>query len=273
MKNDLLIQSTNVRKNIIKILHRSKASHVGSCFSIVDLLVVLYNRILNVNPINPQDPKRDIFLLSKGHAAVALYCVLAENNFVNQKILDTYGQDESILAGHVVKNSIPGIEATAGSLGHALSMAAGMSLAAQRADDDKRRFYCLMGDGECNEGSVWEAAMFASHFKLNNLIAIVDYNKQQGMGESCSVIDFGDMANRWRAFGWEVLEINGHDFEQVENAFIKLKTSKELTPKLLLANTIKGKGVSFMEDKVDWHYKSPNQEQLEVALKEIESSL
>lgn len=273
MKNDLHSRAKIIRKNILEILNRSKSSHVGSCFSIVDLLVVLYGRILNIKSSNTLDPNRDIFMLSKGHAAVALYAVLVEFGFAPGKILDTYGQDGTVLAGHVTKNCLNGIENTAGSLGHALSMTAGMAWAAKISSEEKRRFYCLMGDGECNEGAVWETAMFASHHQLNNLIAIVDYNKQQGMGISDNVIDFKNMAERWRAFGWEVAEIDGHSLDEIEKTLMALSDSKKTNPKLLLANTTKGKGVSFMEDKVVWHYKSPDQEELDSAIKEIECGI
>ncbi|MFA6547758.1 MAG: transketolase [Candidatus Magasanikbacteria bacterium] len=271
MENDLHQRSKIIRKNILEILSRSKSSHIGSCFSIVDLLVVLYSRILNIKATAPQDPNRDIFMLSKGHAAVALYAVLAEFGFVSSKILDTFGKDGTVLANHVTINCLSGVENTAGSLGHVLSMAAGMAWAAKAGDNNNRRFYCLMGDGECNEGSVWEAAMFAKHHQLNNLVAIVDYNKQQGMGFSGTIMNFENMAERWQAFGWEVVEVSGHNFEEIERSFAILNSSKNKNPKLLLANTIKGKGVSFMENKVEWHYKSPNQLELDMAIRELDS--
>ena len=183
---ELALEAKKIRKIILTLISKTNSSHVGSCFSIADILTVLYNNILSIS--SPDDPNRDIFILSKGHAAVALYATLASRGFISPELLETYAQNGSSLAGHVVKGSAPGIEATAGSLGHGLSLLAGFALANK---DNNRNFYCLLGDGECNEGSVWEAASFCSQFKLNKVTVIIDCNKQQGLGYTADIILVG----------------------------------------------------------------------------------
>lgn len=259
--------SASVRVSILKAISRAKSSHIGSCLSIVDILVVLYFETMKVCPKNFSSENRDIFVLSKGHAAVALYSVLSERGFFNKYELLKYGKNGTKLSGHIIKDSLPGVEISSGSLGHGLSVVAGMALTSKCKD---RRFFCLMGDGECNEGSVWEAAMFAGHRKLNNLIAIVDFNGQQGMGKTEDVISQNNLADRFRVFGWDAYEIDGHNFKDLSKAFKQKNTNK---PIVIIAHTIKGKGVSFMEDKVEWHYKSPTKDQLLEAVTEIKRFL
>jgi transketolase len=230
----------------------------------------LYFEKLNIDPDNPRKIGRDIFLLSKGHAVSALYATLARRGFLPQSDLKKYGENGGKMAGHVTLGAIPGVEATAGSLGHGLPMACGFILAS-KMDKIDNKVFCLLGDGECNEGSVWEAIMFAAHNKLNNLFAIVDHNGLQGMGNTKDILDMGDLANKWASFGWEVAKVNdGHNFGEIEEAFMKIKESEK--PKVIILQTIKGKGVSWMENNNDWHYKTPNEDQFLMALQEIEKS-
>lgn len=253
------------------MIHKSGSSHVGSCFSIVEILTVLYFAVMKTCPQNPRKLKRDVFILSKGHAAAALYATLAHRGFFNLKKLELYAQNNSPLAGHVIKGCLPGVEATAGSLGHGLSLAAGMALAGKLDKQFKRKYYCLLGDGECNEGSVWEAVMFSAHYKLNNLIAIVDLNGQQGMGKTANIIKQNKMAERWKSFGWDVRETDGHSLAELLKTFAYFNKKKNDKPSVLIAHTIKGKGVSWMENSIHWHYKTPSVEQLKNALAEINS--
>jgi transketolase len=264
---ELALEAKKIRKIVLKIISKTNSSHIGSCFSIVDILAVLYKNILKIS--SPEDPNRDIFILSKGHAAAALYATLSAHGFISQELLDTYAMNGSHLAGHVIKGSAPGIEATAGSLGHGLSLLAGLALANKM---NKRNFYCLLGDGECNEGAVWEAASFCSHFKLGNITAIVDCNKQQGLGYTADIMDMRNMVERWRAFGWEALEIDGHNYDELQSVLAYSHSERNSSkPLVIIANTIKGKGVSWMEDNIEWHYKSPTEEQLQSAITEIDS--
>lgn len=262
-----------IRKDILKMHFLSKESHVGSALSCADIMAVLYSGILSVNPKKPLDQNRDRFILSKGHAVAALYATLAEKKFFEKKLLDTFCQDGSQLPGHSTKQSVPGVEVSTGGLGHGLPMGIGMALAAKKdlplqAGKKNYRVFVLMSDGECNEGTTWESAMFADHHKLDNLTVIIDRNGQQGLGKTKEIIDTEPFKEKWTAFGWETREIDGHDFLQMEKAFqnIPLKKNK---PTVIIANTIKGKGVSFMEDTVEWHYKNPNEEQYQAALAEL----
>lgn len=264
LKEELKKEAVLARLSILEAIARTKSSHIGSCFSIVDILVILYSGVMNINPKNFDNANRDIFVLSKGHAAVALYAVLAEKGFFDKEKIDHYGENGTQLAGHIIRDSLPGIEISSGSLGHGLSIVAGMALASN--NNSSRRFYCLMGDGECNEGSVWEAAMFASHNKLNNLTAIIDFNGQQGMGKTEDIINQNNLAERFKSFGWRVYEVDGHNFDELAGVFKKRSVDK---PIAIIAHTVKGKGVSFMENKTEWHYKSPNIEQLDESIKEI----
>lgn len=251
-----------IRKHILHMTLYSKSSHIGAALSIVEILVILYFRILKINP-SKEDLKCDKFILSKAHSSAALYSVLAEKNFFPKSYLDKYYVNDGILPGHLDRFSVPGIEFSAGSLGHGFSAAVGMAIGLK--SDPSRNVYTIIGDGECNEGSIWEGAMLASHLLLNNLTAILDYNKIQSFGRTNDVINQEPIGKRWESFGWEAIEVNGHDFKELLNAF-KIKTTK---PKIIIAHTVKGKGISFMEDKLEWHYKSPNQEQYEIALKEL----
>jgi transketolase len=250
------------------MVNSSGASHVGSCFSVADMLAVLYLDVLRLDPARPDWPDRDRFILSKGHACAALYACLAERGFFAAGRLDSFYQDGSKLMGHVTHVGIPGVEVSTGSLGHGLSIACGMALSAKR-DGRPFRVLVMLSDGECDEGSLWEAAMFAPHHRLDNLVAIVDYNKIQSLATTDEVLNLEPLAAKWSAFGWEVLEINGHDFEEIEAA-CRADFQKVGKPRCIIAHTTKGKGVSFMENSVLWHYRAPNQVELAQALTELD---
>jgi transketolase len=256
-----------IRISVLRMVHRANSSHIGSCLSIADIMAVLYEKILKVNPQKSDWPDRDRFLLSKGHAAAILYAVLAERGFFPLEWLDNYGINSSPLITHT-SHMVPGIELSTGSLGHALPVGCGMALAAKRSSKNYRVFV-LLGDGELDEGSNWEAILFASHHKLDNLTAIVDYNKLQGFGAVEQIIRLEPLTDKWTSFGWSVIEIDGHNHQQISDKLRKVPLEKN-RPTVIIANTIKGKGVSFMENKFEWHYKSPNDEQLQMALKELE---
>ena len=256
------------RIDVIKILHRSKDSHVGTCFSCLDILAVLYNAVLNIDPKNPDMEDRDIFIMSKGHGAAALYSTLARRGYFPAELLESYCKVGSDLAGHVRKFVVPGVDCSAGSLGHGLSLATGIGYA-NRLKGSPGRVFVLMGDGECNEGSVWEAAMLAAYHKLSNIVAIVDRNRLQSYNSDEKVLGMGDIGEKFRAFGWRTADISGHDIPALIST-LQTACSKEPAPPLaVIAHTIKGKGVSYMENKLEWHFKSPNDEELEIGLREL----
>lgn len=270
-RNSASVSSSNrlarrVRSHVLRMVHRANASHVGTCLSMADILAVLYSGVLRVDPERPDWLDRDRFILSKGHGAAAVYAVLAECGFFPKEWLDTYCQDGSKLAGHIT-HGVPGVEASTGSLGHGLSIGCGMAAAGKR-DGRPYRVFVMLSDGECDEGSTWEAVLFAPHHRLDNLVAIVDYNKLQAFGTVKEVLDLEPLADKWRAFRWAVLEIDGHDYEQIEDALtsVPLEPGK---PSVIIAHTVKGRGVSFMENRLAWHYKSPNDEQLAQALAKL----
>ena len=258
--------ATRVRAHVLNMTHRARSSHVGGCLSIADLLAVLYGGILRVEPSRPDWPDRDRFIVSKGHAAAAVYAVLAEKGFFPVEWLDTYYLDGSQLPGHVTYG-VPGVEASTGSLGHGLSIGCGMALAGKR-DGRPIRIFVLMSDGECDEGSTWEAALFAPHHHLDNITAIIDYNKLQSFGKVREVLDLEPLASKWQSFGWTVREIDGHDFGQIEKMLSGIPFEPE-RPSCIIAHTIKGKGVSFMENQLAWHYLPVDDEQLRRALVEL----
>ncbi|WP_238883212.1 transketolase [Clostridium sp. YIM B02551] len=262
--------SNNVRKSVVQMAYNAGSSHVASALSMVDILTVLYFKILNINLENYKSINRDKFILSKGHASSGIYAILAEKGFVDKEILKTYDEDGSLLSGHPKKGALPGIEASTGSLGHGLSIGCGLALS-DKNSGRACKTVVLMGDGECNEGSVWESAMFASSKNLNNLIAIIDNNELQGLGKVSDITGLYPLNEKWKAFNWNVIEINGHDFHEILQA---LKESYELKtkPTVIIAHTIKGKGISFMENKLEWHYKSPNKEQFNTAMEELNSN-
>ena len=257
-----------IRINVLKMVHRAKASHVGSCFSIADILAVLYGSVMHIKPSDPMWKDRDRFILSKGHSAAAVYAALALSDFFPIAELEKYGQDGSILMTHI-NHKINGVEFSTGSLGHGLPFAAGKALAAKKNGKSWRTFV-LLSDGELDEGSNWEAFMFAAHHQLDNLVAIIDYNKLQSLATVADTLGLEPLVGKLEAFGWSTREVDGHNLTQLESV---LSATPWIIgkPSVLVAHTIKGKGVSFMENKVEWHYKSPNDQQFVSALNEIEA--
>ena len=257
----------SVRRHVLGMLHRANSSHVGSCLSCADLLAVLYSTVLRIAPRNPQWSERDRFVLSKGHAAAALYAALAETGFFPCQWLDEYGMKGSALLGHA-SHHVPGVEFSSGSLGHGLPVACGMALALRR-EHRANRVFALLSDGELDEGSNWEAILFAPHHHLDNLAVIVDYNKIQSFGRVSEVLELHPLAEKFQSFNWGVVEIDGHDLEEIRSALSSVPALAG-KPTAILAHTVKGKGVSFMENQLMWHYRSPSDEQLQLALDELE---
>lgn len=252
-----------VRAHVVKMTHLGQSSHVASALSMTDILSVIYSE-MNINPSDPKDPLRDRFILSKGHAGAAVYAVLAELGFIEISVLDTHYQNGSILSGHVSHKGIPGVEFSTGSLGHGLSVAAGMSYAAKLKKEDFN-VYAILSDGELDEGSNWEAILFSAHHKLNNLSIFIDYNKLQSIKTTEETLGLEPLKEKMTSFGLETVEVDGHDHSQIRQA---IDQESEKT-KCIIAHTTKGKGVSFMENKVVWHYKSPSEDELNIAISEI----
>lgn len=248
--------AAELRGRIVEVSGRAGVPHLGGCLSCVDILTALYWGALRVDPAQPTSVDRDRFLLSKGHAAPALFQVLAKRGFFPENALDNYGEDGSLFGEHPPAHGVPGVEAATGSLGHGLPIGLGMTLGMRLAKQPGRVF-ALLSDGECNEGSVWEAAMMASAQRLDRLTVIVDYNKWQATGRSNEVMSLDPLADKWSAFGWSVAEVDGHDIATLLATFARLpfRLGK---PSAIIAHTVKGKGVSFMEDDNNWHYRTPN---------------
>lgn len=266
-RNKIKNKALLMREDILKMIALASTGHPGGSLSATDILAVLFFHHMNIKPKDPKWSKRDRFVLSKGHAAPALYAALAEKGYFNKSELKTLRQLGSILQGHPDHLRTPGVEISTGSLGLGFPAAAGMALAA-KMDNEKHRVFTLIGDGESQEGIIWEAAMFAAHYELDNLTAICDNNGLQIDGNIHEIISIEPIAEKWQAFGWNVIEIDGHDIDQIEKALSKAETIKN-RPTMIIAKTIKGKGVSFMENNVDWHGVAPSKEQLKVALKEL----
>ncbi len=264
---DLQAMAKTLRRHIIEMTASASSGHPGGSLSSVEILTALYFRVLRYRLQDLEWPDRDRFILSKGHAAPLLYSVLAEVGVVSTEELCTLRKIDSRLQGHPDVNCTPGLETTSGSLGQGLSFGIGAALAA-RLDARGYRVYVLLGDGECDEGQVWEAAMAAAHFKLDNLVGIVDHNGLQIDGWNRDVMNLEPLADKWRSFGWRVIEIDGHDFPQILAAFEQAEKVKG-QPSMIIARTVKGKGVSFMENQVDFHGKAPTREEAERALKEL----
>lgn len=271
-QTELNLQRTacKVRMGIIHGVHAAKSGHPGGSLSAADILTYLYFCEMNVDPENPKAPGRDRFVLSKGHAAPALYSTLAERGYFDKKELFTLRHIGSFLQGHPDMKKTPGVDMSTGSLGQGISAAVGMALSAKHFGENFR-VYAMLGDGEIEEGQVWEAAMFAANKKLSNLTVFVDLNGLQIDGTIEEVNSARPVDKKFEAFGWETIEIDGHDFEQIESALVRAEKSEK--PVAIIAKTIKGKGVSFMENSVGWHGKAPNDEQYEAAIKELESAL
>lgn len=270
LKRQLEINACKVRMGIIEGVYNAKSGHPGGSLSIADLLTFLYYTKLNVYPDNPEEQQRDRFVLSKGHTAPALYAVLAEKGFFDKKELKSLRHIGAMLQGHPCIE-IPGIDMSSGSLGQGISAACGMALSG-KISNDTYKVYTVLGDGEIQEGQVWEAAMFASHYNLDNLIAVVDNNNLQIDGKISDVMSPYPIAEKFEAFGWHVIKMDAHDFDDMERAFNEAETISG-QPVVIIQNSIKGKGVSFMENEADWHGKAPNTEQYETAMAELKEQL
>ena len=256
-----------MRVDAIEMTHATHASHLASVLSVIDIVAVLYADILHVNPREPEMPERDRFILSKGHAGISVYTALAESGFFPVEELKKYYTDGSVYSGHVSSKGIPGVEFSTGSLGHGASVACGMAFAARRAGRT-HQVYTVVGDGECDEGSVWEMALFANQYRLNNLTVIVDHNKMQAMGTCEEVMALGSLEDKWRSFGWDVVCCeDGNNHDQLREAFAARAGEK---PHVIIAHTVKGKGISFMENNLLWHYRDPQGEDYKHAIEELE---
>lgn len=256
-----------IRRHAIDMVHKSYASHIASALSAADIIAVLYADILKIEPKDPQKADRDRYVMSKGHAGVAVYAALAETGFFPVEELTRYYANGSVYSGHVSHKGVPGVELSTGSLGHGMAVACGMAMAGKTAPKPYR-VYVLVGDGECNEGVVWETALSASQYKLDNFTVIVDRNGMQAMGNCEELLQMEPMADKWRSFGWTVIDVaDGNDHEQLRQAFA---APAEGCPKCIIARTVKGKGVSFMENNLLWHYRDPQGEFYQQAIMEIE---
>lgn len=254
----------HIRRLVLHMLTATQSSHLGSAFSIVDILTVLYHRILDTEKIKLKDPSRDYFILSKGHAASALYATLMSVDLIPESLASQYNKSGTALCGHPIKDAYPGIEASTGSLGQGLPMAVGLALALKN-DEKPNNVYVIVGDGECQEGSIWEALTIAARYKLSNLAIIIDNNNWQAFDRSSDLVP-GPLETKFQAFGCATTTIDGHNLEEIHRAL----TTPQQSPHVIIANTIKGKGISFAEDTLEWHYRSANQEQFKQALKELE---
>ena len=255
-----------MRKDTVQMIHNSHAAHIGAVLSVIDIVAVLYQDVMNYDCKNPKMETRDRLVLSKGHAGVAIYTALAECGFFDRSELKKYYTDGSVYSGHVSSKGVPGVEVSTGSLGHGAGMACGMAIALKR-NGSPSRVFAIIGDGECEEGEIWEMALLANKQKLGNFTVIIDHNKWQALGRCEDVIAFTDLPRRWEAFGWNVIDVkDGNDHDQLRDAFSHLS---EENPNVIVANTIKGKGVSFMEDTLLWHYRDPQGEAYEQAMQEL----
>ena len=263
--------AAEIRLDILKEVHSASSGHPGGSLSIAELITYLYFEEMNVDPKNPKAENRDRFVLSKGHTCPALYAALAEKGYFDKEALGTFRQADSFLQGHPDMKGTPGLDMTTGSLGLGISAACGMALAG-KIDGKDYRVYSILGDGETQEGQVWEAAMFAAHYKLDNLCIAVDLNGLQIDGPITEVMNPTPHDEKFKAFGWHVIVIDGHDFEQIEKAYAEARTVKG-KPTAIIAKTVKGKGVSFMENQVSWHGSAPNAEQYEIAVADVKATL
>jgi len=267
--NKLQEISNKIRCSIVTMVKDASVGHIGGSLSVTDILVALYFKVLNIDPKNPDWENRDRLVLSKGHGATAIYSVLAERGFFPAKELETFGIIDSKFQVHPDKTKVPGIEASTGALGQGLSVAAGMALAA-RLDNKDYHTYAILGDGEIQEGQIWEAAMFSAHYKLDNLTAILDYNNVQLMGDVSDIMGIGPVDLKWESFGWNVIETDGHDFEKILESMDRARNTKG-GPTIIIADTTKGKGVSFMQDTCAWHGNVPSDNEYEKAIKELKN--
>lgn len=266
---DAAALSVRIRSHALEMTSRGGSSHIGAVLSMADVIAVLYARVMRTRPNEPHWTGRDRFILSKGHAGAGVYAVLAELGFFSTERLATHYQDGSDLSGHVSHKGIPGVELSTGSLGHGLSVGAGMAYSG-KLDGREHRIFVLLSDGECDEGSIWEAALFAPHHRLDNLVAIIDYNKIQSLDFVANTLGLEPLADKWRAFGWSVIECDGHNHEELEACLSSVPATSGM-PTCVIAHTVKGKGVSFMENSVLWHYRTAKGEELEAARRELKA--
>ena len=260
-----------IRRNGLEMTHISRGSHIGSVLSVAEIIAVLYTSVLNVDPKEPRKPDRDRLILSKGHAGSAVYAALAETGFFPVEQLKTHYANGSILSGHVSHKGVPGVEVSTGALGHGLGIGVGMALGA-KMDQAEWRTYVVLGDGECDEGSVWESALQAAQYKLDRLIAVVDYNHMQSLATVDETLRLEPFEQKWKDFGWNAMSVDGHDTEALQAAFARAqRNAGSGKPTVILAHTVKGKGISFMENNILWHYRTPQGEEYEEALKELEA--
>ena len=256
------------RKLVLEMTSRAKASHVGSCLSVIDILANLYSGSADISVETAESPNRDRIILSKGHAAAALYSVLALRGFIPENTLTEYCHDGSPLSGHATHKENLGVEFSTGSLGHGMPYGAGIALALKQQGNLKNKVFVVISDGECDEGTTWETALFAAQFKLDNYIVLIDRNRIQSLDDTEKTIALEPLAEKWRAFNWDVIEVNGHDHDELHSAIVK----KGERPKCIIANTTKGKGISFMENTVLWHYKSLSEIELAASILELENN-
>jgi len=264
---DIKAKAKEIRKLIFKTIYNAGGGHLPTCLSMTDIMTVLYYEVMKIDPKDPKAPDRDRFILSKGHGGVALYAILADKGFFDIEHLATHGKKGTILGGHPDMHKVPGIEASTGALGHGLPFGVGIALAGKK-DAASYRTFVLLGDGECQEGSIWEAALFAAHAKLDNLTVIVDHNKLQAMDKLDEIVSLGSFTEKWKAFGWAVEEVDGHDIDALRVVFKRLPLEKE-RPNCIIAHTVKGKGISFMENVPIWHYRQPGTREMELACDEL----
>lgn len=267
---NLRLSAEEIRKRVVEIIYSAKGGHIGGSLSSVEIETALYFYVMNIDPSKPGNAERDRFILSKGHSVETLYATLAARGFIEQSLLDTYGQFNSKLAGHPTKKT-PGVELNSGALGHGLSVGVGLAIGAKMSDKAFRTFV-LMGDGEQGEGSIYEAAMSASHYKLGNLVAVIDRNTLQISGKTETVMALEPMRERWEAFGWEVFDVKGNDMEDIVRTFDSFDYASE-KPKLIISHTTKGNGISFMENGAKWHHGVPNEQQYKTAIEEIDERI
>jgi transketolase len=264
-KADTELLALRLRRHVVQMCSSGGSAHVGSGLSAADVIALLYGEILRVDPADPMWSDRDRFILSKGHAGACIYAALAERGFFPVERLAQHYQNGSILSGHVSHKGVPGVEVSTGSLGHGLGIGAGMAMQLRRAGGGQH-VYVLMSDGECGEGSNWEAILFAAHHGLSNLCAIVDYNKLQSLGSVAETLGLEPFADKWRTFGWSVRQVDGHDHEALRRAFASRDPDR---PTCIIADTVKGRGVSFMENSVLWHYRVPRGTEFDAAMAEL----
>jgi transketolase len=265
--NSLKKLAQTLRKDVLKMVMASREGHLGAAFSCIEILTALYFNVLNIDPLQPDWEDRDRFIMSKGHGCFAQYAVLARRGFYPVELLESINQKDTLFGGHPDRDKVPGIDVSTGSLGHGLSIGAGMALADKR-DGKASRVFVLLGDGECQEGSVWEAAMFAAGNGLDNLTVIVDANSLQAIGKTDDIIPMEPFSSKWKSFGWEVREIDGHDYSEILSAFNNTLSTPSV-PTAIIARTVKGKGVSYMENEIMWHARAVTENEYKQAVLEL----